>query len=123
MGIRSRLTQQATTTEAKSYSPNGSIYAPNYIVDGALPISKLVGDESPLHATRDGKEGYSLNGNNESDVRALYNEYDDGMGNALPPISTLDNPKAIEYTDLQTLEKVTVLYTPTNTYEKSFKQK
>ena len=123
MGILDRLSTKATTTEAKSHSPNGSIYAPNYTVNDTLPKSELAGEESPLHATKNGEGGYSLNGNKESDVRALYNAYDNEMTNALPPASTIDNPKAIEYTDLQTGEKISVLYTPTNTYEKSFKEK
>ncbi len=123
MGILDRLTQLATTSEAKSYSPNGSTYAPNYIVAGALPKSKLAGEESPLHATKNGEEGYSLNGNNESDVRALYNEYDNGMSNTLPKPSKLNDPQSTEYNDLQLGTTVTVLYTPTNTYEKSLKEK
>ena len=125
MGILDRLTQLATTFEAKSHSPNGSEYAPNYVVSGSLPRLKLAGDESPLHATKDGKEGYSLNGAKEKEVRELYNEYDDGMVNSLPSLDklTLDNPQPTHYKDLQTGDPVTVLYTSKNNYLNSLKEK
>ena len=93
MGILDKLKQLATDDKLKTLSPNGSIYAPNYIVSGSLPTNKLASEQSPLHFNPNdpGKEGYSLNGNGEADVTALYNAYDDGVVNALPKPSILDN--------------------------------
>jgi hypothetical protein len=91
MGILDKLNKLATDDKLKTLSPNGSIYAPNYVVDGAYPTSKLAGGDSSLHAGKDGKEGYSLNGEGVADVTALYNAYDDGVVNALPKPSILDN--------------------------------
>ena len=94
MGILDKLNKLATDEKLKTLSPNGSIYAPNYVVaNGDVPKSKLAGEQSPLHFNPNdpGKEGYSLNGNGEADVTALYNAYDDGVVNALPKPSTYDD--------------------------------
>lgn len=77
---------------------NGSKYGPKYTADNKLPEFKLAGKTSPLHAEPNGKEGYSLNGENESNTQKLYNEYDDGQANALPPASTLDDISKNLYT-------------------------
>jgi hypothetical protein len=97
---------------------NGSTYGPKYTANNSLPEFKLAGRESPLHANPDGTEGYSLNGAGLSEVQKLYNEYDDGVPNSLPPLDklTLDNPQATCYTDLQTGKPVSVLYTSKSPY-------
>ncbi len=77
-------------TPKDEFTRNGSEYGPKYTATGKLPTSVLAGDKSPLHA-KNGTEGYSLNGVGEPDVQKLYNEYDDGQVNALPPASTLDD--------------------------------
>jgi len=123
MGILDRLKQLATTPEAKSHSPNGSEYAPNYVVNNPYPQNPLSTISSSLHADREGNPGYSLNGAGLSEVQKLYNEYDDGSTYTLPPSSDLDNPQATYYTDLQTGDKVTVLYTSKNKYLDSIKEK
>jgi hypothetical protein len=86
MGILGRFQTKNAT------SLNGSEYGPKYIATGKLPTSPLAGNGSTLHADPSGKEGYSLNGAGQSDVQKLYNTYDDGTVNNLPPASTLDNP-------------------------------
>ena len=91
MGILDKLNKLATDDKLKTLSPNGSIYAPNYTVSGSLPTNKLAGDDSPLHAGKDGKESYSLNGDGEAGITVLYNAYDDGVVNALPKPSTYDD--------------------------------
>jgi len=92
MGILDKLNKLATEEKFKTLSPNGSIYAPNYVVaNGDVPKSKLAGEESPLHAGKDGTEGYSLNGNSSAEVTKLYNEYDDGIANALPNPTEYEN--------------------------------
>jgi hypothetical protein len=90
MGLKDKLNQLATKEPFKTLSPNGSIYAPNYIVNGAYPTSSLAGEESPLHASKNGTAGYSLNGNGEADVTTLYNGYDDGVSNTLPKPTEYD---------------------------------
>jgi hypothetical protein len=127
MGILDRLKQLATTPEAKSHSPNGSEYAPNYAVEGSLPSSSLAGKFSPLHAINNGAlpstEGYSLNGNYVAAVMGLYFLYDDGQINTLPKPSKLNDPQSTEYNDLQLGTTVTVLYTSKNNYLNSLKEK
>lgn len=109
MGILDKLNKLATDDKLKTLSPNGSIYAPNYIVSGSLPTNKLAGDDSPLHASKDGKEGYSLNGNGEADITVLYNAYDDGVANTLPKPSTYD--------DTNNDPNFVPTYNPTKKYE------
>ena len=130
MGILDKLTKLATSPEAKSYSLNGSIYAPNFIVANSSEEElnqTLAGKFSPLHAINNGDlpstEGYSLNGAMEFDMRQLYNNYDNGTVNNLPPPSKLNDPKSTEYNDLQSGTKVTVLYTHENNYLNSLKEK
>jgi len=92
MGILDKLNKLATDEKLKTLSPNGSIYAPNYVVaNGDVPKSKLAGEESPLHASKNGTEGYSLNGEGVADVTKLYNEYDDGVVNTLPNPTNYEN--------------------------------
>ena len=91
MGIQDKLKKLATDDKLKTLSPNGSIYAPNYIVNDPLPTNKLTGANSPLHADQDGNEGYSLNGVILGGIDKLYSEYDDGVANKLPEPSKLDN--------------------------------
>jgi hypothetical protein len=122
MGILDRLTKLATTKEAKSYSPNGSIYAPNFIVANSSEEElnqTLAGKFSPLHANQDGSEGYSLNGAMESDVRQLYNNYDNGTVNNLPLPSKLNDPQSTTYISINR-DQVTVNYTSERTYLMSF---
>ena len=87
MGILGRF-----QTPKNANSLNGSEYGPKYTATGTLPKSALAGDGSTLHAGKSGQEGYSLNGAGQSDVQKLYNAYDDGEVNNLPPASVLDNP-------------------------------
>jgi hypothetical protein len=109
MGIKDKLNKLATDDKLKTLSPNGSIYAPNYVVNGAYPTSPLAGGDSSLHAGKDGKEGYSLNGEGVADVTALYNAYDDGEAYALPEPSKLD--------DANNDPKFVSTYNPTKKYE------
>ncbi len=91
MGLKDKLNKLAEDEKFKTLSPNGSIYAPNYIVNGAYPTSSLAGEESPLHASKDGTAGYSLNGEKSAEVTTLYNGYDDGVSNTLPTPTVLEN--------------------------------
>jgi len=95
MGILDKLKKLADDEKLKTLSPNGSIYAPNYVADDPLPKSPLITQQSPLHYNPDNpnstNEGYSLNGYGSAEVTKLYNAYDDGVGNSLPPASTLDD--------------------------------
>lgn len=79
-------------TPKSSELKNGSEFAPKYDAKaGDVPKSKLTGVNSPLHADQDGNEGYSLNGTILDGIDKLYSEYDDGVVNALPPSSKLDD--------------------------------
>jgi hypothetical protein len=109
MGIKDKLNKLATDDKLKTLSPNGSIYAPNYVVDGAYPTSRLTSVNSPLHADQDGNEGYSLNGAILGEINKLYNAYDDGESNPLPEPSKLDNAN----NDPKFVSK----YNPTKKYE------
>jgi hypothetical protein len=70
---------------------NGSEFAPKYSTTGAIPKSELASEFSPLHAGTKGEEGYSLNGTDLNGVTKLYNEYDDGVVNALPTPTEYEN--------------------------------
>ena len=79
-------------TPKSSELKNGSEYAPKYNAnDGDVPETPLAGKNSPLHADKDGKEGFSLNGNNLNGVTKLYSEYDDGAINTLPKPTELED--------------------------------
>jgi hypothetical protein len=109
MGIKDKLNKLATKEPFITLSPNGSIYAPNYIVDGAYPTSSLAGEDSPLHASKNGTAGYSLNIDRLAEVTKLYNEYDDGVSNTLP--------KPTEYNTFpDPTGKFTPKYTPSYKY-------
>jgi hypothetical protein len=95
MGILDKFSTPADNTLA-----NGSKYGPKYTATKDLPESTLAGKSSPLHANQDGSEGYSLNGEDISNVQKLYNGYDDGQINTLPDPSTLDNTYNNSYSPL-----------------------
>ncbi len=87
MGILDKF-KTPKSTELK----NGSEFAPKYNAnDGAVPKTLLASDNSPLHADKDGKEGFSLNGKDLNGVTKLYNAYDDGAVNALPTPTELED--------------------------------
>ena len=124
MGIFDRLTKLATTKEAKSYSPNGSIYAPNYVVtDGKVPESPLSTKKSKLHAD-DGIAGYSTGDDNKinNEVLTQAQQYDDGEDSFALPIKEklhLHEPKSTTYISINR-DQVTVNYTSERTYLMSF---
>jgi hypothetical protein len=96
MGILDKF-KTPKSTELK----NGSEYAPKYNAnDGAVPETPLAGKNSPLHADKDGKEGFSLNGKDLNGITKLYSEYDDGAINTLPIPTELEdsNRYSIEFT-------------------------
>lgn len=77
MGILQRLISQT----------GGSEFSIN---NGATPTSIASTTDSKLHGTFDGQPGYSTNGAFEAEVTQQWNEYNDGMTNALPRPSDLD---------------------------------
>jgi hypothetical protein len=91
MGILDKF-KTPKSTELK----NGSEYAPKYDAkDGDVPKSILASELSPLHFNPDNpnteKKGYSLDGDGLAAITKLYNAYDDGVVNALPKPSKLDD--------------------------------
>ena len=73
--------------------------------DGKDPsINELATDDSLLHASKDGKPGYSLDGAGENIVRISYAMYEDGANNPLPQPSKLDlaRDKRKTYTNPET---------------------
>ena len=127
MGILDKLNQLATEKKLKELSPNGSIYAPNYIVDGAYPTSSLSTKLSKLHAVDIGGgnavPGYSTGEDDKinNEVFTQVQQYDDGHDFALPGKGELDyhKPKATTYIS-PSGDQVTVKYTSENTYLKTF---
>ena len=127
MGIKDKLNQLATEKKLKELSPNGSIYAPNYIVDGAYPTSSLSTKLSKLHAVDIGGgnavPGYSIGDDNtiNNEVFTQAQQYDDGHDFALPGKGELDyhKPKATTYIS-PSGDQVTVNYTSGRTYLMSF---
>ena len=113
MGILDKLKKLADDEKLKTLSPNGSIYAPNYVADDPLPKSPLITKQSPLHYNPDNpdstNEGYLLNGYGSTKVTKLYNAYDDGEAYALPEPSKLD--------DANNDPKFVSKYNPTKKYE------
>jgi hypothetical protein len=126
MGIFDRLTTPAIN-EFKTFSPNGSIYAPNYVVNNSLPSSSLASLQSNLHAIDgDGvaEPGYSTgeNGDVNREVFKQAQQYDDGHSDTLPNKSQLylHKPRPTRYTS-PTKDWVYVNYNSENTYLNSFK--
>lgn len=128
MGILDRLTTPAIN-EFKTFSPNGSIYAPNYVVtNGKVPESPLSTKQSKLHAVDVGGgnavPGYSTGDTDEinNEVISQAHQYDDGDSSfPLPGKGELDyhKPKATTYTSPNG-NQVTVNYTSGRTYLMSF---
>lgn len=75
MGLLNRLQTQGSTLS----NLNGT----------TATINPLTTNQSPLHALV-GEAGYSVNGAFTSEVTNYWNQYDDGVSNALPLPSTLD---------------------------------
>lgn len=125
MGIFDRLTTPATAA-SRSFSPNGSIYAPNYVVNNSLPKSPLSTKQSKLHADNN-SAGYSTGDDNEinQEVFRQVQQYDDGHDFTLPNKEQLDyhipKPSEIAYTILPTSTRITPIYNSENTYLNSFK--
>ena len=124
MGILDRLSTPAIN-EFKTFSPNGSIYAPNYIVtNGKVPESPLTTKQSKLHADNN-SAGYSTGDDDtiNNEVISQAYQYDDGDDSfPLPGKGELDyhKPKSTTYTSPNG-NQVTVNYTSGNTYLNSFK--
>jgi len=122
MGILDRLSTPAIN-EFKTFSPNGSIYAPNYIVtNGKVPESPLTTKQSKLHADNN-SAGYSTGEDDKinNEVFAQVQQYDDGHEFTLPGKGELDyhKPKATTYISPNG-DQVTVNYTSGRTYLMSF---
>ena len=128
MGILDRLLTPATTKEAKSFSLNGSIHAPNYFAIFSLPKSPLTTPQSKLHAVDSGggnaEPGYSIDvigGKYDSEVFTQAQRYDDGHEFALPNKGELyyHKPQSTNYLSPNG-DQVNVNYTSENTYLKTF---
>jgi hypothetical protein len=123
MGILERLLTPAIN-EFKTFSPNGSIYAPNYIVtNGKVPESPLTTKQSKLHADNN-SAGYSTGDDDKinNEVISQAYQYDDGDDSfPLPGKGELDYHKPKETTYISPSgDQVTVNYTSGRTYLMSF---
>lgn len=80
MGLLNKLTTQGSKFTYPADGTTTVPYTPSYVP----PTNPLATQQSALHADAAGAPGYSLNGNNASGISNLYNQYKDGISNAIP---------------------------------------
>ena len=88
MGLKDKLTSP--------YVFGGSVLSYNNGKD--IPINPLATKDSKLHATKDGENGYSIDGSFQPLIASQASKYNDGInwtqnwgGNNVPPPSEIDN--------------------------------
>ena len=86
MGLSNKLETEGSKF---TYTANGAVATP--YPDSFIPdTNQLATQNSILHGTLAGGEGYSLAGAGAGFVNALFNQYKDGVPPSLPNPSELD---------------------------------